>query len=78
MYEVPNMAVFCFFLISCFPLMLLGYCPSDFEMVPVVSSIIIIIIIIIITLLSLLLFLLKKTQLVNGVYFLTRIWSVLF
>ena len=29
------MAVFCSYLISCFPGMLLSYCPSDFEMFPV-------------------------------------------
>ena len=32
---VPNMAVFCSSLISCFPGMLLGYCLNDFGMVPV-------------------------------------------
>ena len=32
---VPNMAVFCSTLISCFPLMFLRNCLSDFEMVPV-------------------------------------------
>ena len=32
---VPNMAVFCSSLISCFPDMLLRYCLRDFEMVPV-------------------------------------------
>jgi hypothetical protein len=31
---VPNMAVFCISLISCFSGMLLMYCLSDFEMVP--------------------------------------------
>ena len=35
MHAVPNRAVFCSSLISCFPLMLLRYCLSDFEMVPV-------------------------------------------
>ena len=35
MCAVPNMAVFCSSLISCFPDMLLRYCLSDFEMVPV-------------------------------------------
>ena len=34
MYAVPNMAVFCSSLISCFPGRLLRYCLSDFEMVP--------------------------------------------
>jgi len=34
-YAVPNMAVFCTSLITCFPGMLLRYCRSDFEMVPV-------------------------------------------
>jgi uncharacterized membrane protein YesL len=33
MCAVPNMAVVCSSLISCFPGMLLTYCPSDFEMV---------------------------------------------
>ena len=33
--SVPNMAVFCSSLISCFPGMLLRYCQSDLEMVPV-------------------------------------------
>jgi hypothetical protein len=37
MSAVPNMAVFCFCtsLITCFPSMLLSYCLSDFEMIPV-------------------------------------------
>jgi len=35
MCAVPNMAVFCSSLITCFPGMLLRYCLSDFEMVPV-------------------------------------------
>jgi hypothetical protein len=35
MCAVPSMAVFCSFLISCFPVMLLGYCLSDFQTVPV-------------------------------------------
>ena len=35
MCAVFNMAVFCSFLVSCFPGKLLRYCPSDFEMVPV-------------------------------------------
>jgi hypothetical protein len=32
---VPNTAVFCSSLISCFPIMLLRYCLSDSEVVPV-------------------------------------------
>jgi len=32
---VPNMALFCISLISCFPGMLLRYCLSDFEIVPI-------------------------------------------
>ena len=42
MCAVPNMAVFCSSLISCFPGMLLRYCLGDFEMVlvtPVVTGI---------------------------------------
>ena len=42
MCAVPNMAVFCSSLISCFPGVLLRYCLSDFEMVrvaPIISSI---------------------------------------
>ena len=35
MCAVPNMAVFFSSLISCFPIMLLRYCLSGFEMVPV-------------------------------------------
>ena len=35
MCAVPSMAVFCISLISCFPGMLLRYCLSDFEKVPV-------------------------------------------
>jgi len=35
MCAVPSMAVFCSTLISCFPGMLLRYCRSDFEMVPI-------------------------------------------
>ena len=35
MRSVPNMAVFCSSLISCFPDMLLRYVLNDFEMVPV-------------------------------------------
>ena len=46
---VPNMAVFCSFLTSCFPVMLLGYFLNDFEMVSVFIIVIIIIIIIIIS-----------------------------
>ena len=34
MCAVHRMAVFCSSLISCFPCVLLSYCPSDFEMVP--------------------------------------------
>jgi len=34
MCAVPNMAIFCSSLISCFPGMLLKYCVSDFEIVP--------------------------------------------
>jgi len=50
MCAVFNMAVFCSFLTSCFPGMLLTYFLNDFEIVPVapIISIIIIIIIIII------------------------------
>jgi len=40
MCAVPNMAVFCGYLISCFHVMLLRYCLSDFEMVPVAPVII--------------------------------------
>ena len=36
---VPNMAVFCTYVISCFPGMLVRYCLSDFEMVPVTTII---------------------------------------
>jgi len=32
---VPSVVVFCCYLISCFPGILLRYCLSDFEMVPV-------------------------------------------
>ena len=39
MCAVPNMAVFCNSLISCFPGMLLRYFLNDFEMVPVVPVI---------------------------------------
>ena len=51
MCAVPNMAVFCSSLTSCFPGMLLTYCLIDFEMVPVapISTGVIIIIIIIIS-----------------------------
>jgi hypothetical protein len=35
MWAVPNMAVFCSSLISCFPGMLLRYCLNDFVIVPV-------------------------------------------
>ena len=49
MCAVPNMVVFSRSLISCFPGILLRYCLSDFEMVPVATIIIIIIIIIITT-----------------------------
>ena len=35
MCAVPNMFFFCSYLISCFPGMLLRYCLSDFEKVPV-------------------------------------------
>ena len=48
MCAVPNMAVFCSSLTSCFPGMLLTYFLNDFEIVPVAPIIIIIIIIIII------------------------------
>jgi hypothetical protein len=37
--EVPNIAVFCSSLISCFPGTLLGYFLNDFQMVPVVLTI---------------------------------------
>jgi len=37
--EVPNTAVFCSYLISWFPYVLLRYCLSDFEMVAVAPSI---------------------------------------
>jgi len=46
MCAVPNMAIFCSFLTSCFPGMLFTYFLNDFEIVPVVPIIIIIIIII--------------------------------
>ena len=39
MCAVPNMAVFCGSLTSCFPGMFLTYFPNDFEMVPVASII---------------------------------------
>ena len=39
MYAVPNMAVFCSSLTSCFPGMLLTYFLNDFEIVPVVPII---------------------------------------
>ena len=45
-YAVPNMAVFCSSLTSCFPGMLLTYFLNDFEIVPVAPIITIIIIII--------------------------------
>jgi len=35
MCAVPNMAVFCSSLTSCFPVMLLAYFLNDFEIVPV-------------------------------------------
>jgi hypothetical protein len=35
LYAVPNIAVYCSSLISCFPGMLLKYCQCDFEMDPV-------------------------------------------
>ena len=44
MCAVPNMAVFCSSLTSCFPGMLLTYFLNDFEIVPVAPIIIIIII----------------------------------
>ena len=37
MCAVPNTAVYCSSLVLCFPGMLLRYCLSDFEMVPVTS-----------------------------------------
>jgi hypothetical protein len=37
MRAVSSMAVFCSFIISCFPDMLRGYFLNDFEMVPVAS-----------------------------------------
>jgi hypothetical protein len=48
MCAVPNMAVFCSSLTSCFPGILLTYFLNDLQMVPVAPIIIIIIIIIII------------------------------
>jgi hypothetical protein len=48
MRAVLSIAVFCISLISCFPGMLLRYCLSDFEMVPVAPIIACFIIIIII------------------------------
>ena len=45
MCAVPNMAVFCSSLISCFPGMLLRYCLSDFEIIIIIIIIIITIII---------------------------------
>ena len=39
MCDVPNMAVFCISLISCFPDMFVRYFLNDFEMVPVVRII---------------------------------------
>ena len=36
---VQNMAVVCSFLISCFPGVLVSYCPSDFDIVPVTHNI---------------------------------------
>ena len=44
MYAVPNMAVFCSSLTSCFPGMSLTYFLNDLEMVPIIIVIIIIII----------------------------------
>ena len=44
MCAVPNMAVFCSSLTSCFPGMLLEYFLNDFEIVPIAPVIIIIII----------------------------------
>jgi len=38
-FAMFNMVVFCSSLISCFPGMLLRYCLSDFEMVPVAPNI---------------------------------------
>ena len=39
MGAVPNVAVFCSSLISCFPVMFLRYCQNDFEVVPVAAAI---------------------------------------
>ena len=39
MCAVPNMAVFCSSLTSCFPVMFLTYFQNDFEMIPVASFI---------------------------------------
>jgi hypothetical protein len=47
MCAVPNMAVLCSFLISCFPSMLLRYFLNEFELIIILIIIIIIIIIII-------------------------------
>jgi len=49
---MPNVAVFCSSLISCFPDRFLGYFLVDFEMVPAAPIIIIIIIIFIINLIT--------------------------
>ena len=38
MCAVLNVAVLCSSLVSCFPCVLLGYCLSDFEMVPVITG----------------------------------------
>ena len=46
MCAVPNMAVFCSSLTSCFPGMLLTYFLNDFEIVPVALLLLVIIIII--------------------------------
>jgi hypothetical protein len=42
MGAVPNMAVFCSFLILLYPIVLRRYCPSDFETVSIIIIIIII------------------------------------
>ena len=52
MCAVPNMAVFCSSLTSCFPGMLLTYFLNDFEIVPVALLLLVIIIIIIIIIIT--------------------------
>ena len=68
MCAVPNMAVFCSSLISCFPGMLLRYFLDDFEIVPAVS--------IIADITSVLTFHMRCISIVRSLYF--RIFSASF